>query len=157
MSLSLAAKLPLHLDPRLRLHAHEHLGDCPDVSHTANDLMARPSESLMRFTWQMAHTGDSYRTCTFALINGGTAGLVWGYFIVWMGYLLVFATISEMASMYVLSIGALDVAVHVLIDVLSGPQPPVASITGYPSSLLRAHKDLLATSLVRKSPCSHSL
>ncbi|KAB5555054.1 amino acid permease [Coniochaeta sp. 2T2.1] len=44
-------------------------------------------------TWEIA-----LMTCTFALINGGPSGLVWGYFIVWMGYLLVFATISEMAS-----------------------------------------------------------
>src|SRR4051794_9536905 len=33
------------------------------------------------------------------MINGGTAGLIWGYLIVWIGYMLVFATIAEMASM----------------------------------------------------------
>jgi choline transport protein len=35
----------------------------------------------------------------FALTNGGTAGLIWGYLIVWVGYMLVFATVAEMASM----------------------------------------------------------
>jgi len=38
----------------------------------------------------------------FGLIDGGTAGLVWGYFLCWIGYGLVFASISEMASMCVL-------------------------------------------------------
>jgi amino acid permease len=37
----------------------------------------------------------------FALTNGGTAGMIWGYLIVWAGYMLVFASIAEMASMYV--------------------------------------------------------
>lgn len=45
------------------------------------------------------NASDKYRTSSFALINGGTAGLIWGYLIVWMGYMLVFATIAEMASM----------------------------------------------------------
>ncbi|KAK3317953.1 amino acid permease [Apodospora peruviana] len=45
-------------------------------------------------TWEIA-----LMTSFFALFNGGTAGLIWGYFIVWMGYLLVFASIAEMASM----------------------------------------------------------
>lgn len=39
------------------------------------------------------------RTSLFALINGGTAGMIWGYLIVWIGYMLVFATVAEMASM----------------------------------------------------------
>ena len=39
------------------------------------------------------------RTSLFALLNGGTAGMVWGYLFCWVGYTLVFATIAEMASM----------------------------------------------------------
>ena len=42
-----------------------------------------------------------HRTSLFGLINGGTAGLIWGYLFVWVGYMLVFASIAEMASMYV--------------------------------------------------------
>lgn len=34
----------------------------------------------------------------FGLLDGGTAGLVWGYLICWVGYCLVFASIAEMAS-----------------------------------------------------------
>ncbi|RKU42407.1 hypothetical protein DL546_005020 [Coniochaeta pulveracea] len=44
-------------------------------------------------TWEIA-----LMTCIFALINGGTGGLVWGYLFAWMGYLLVFASIAELAS-----------------------------------------------------------
>ncbi|CAL3969715.1 unnamed protein product [Diplocarpon coronariae] len=40
------------------------------------------------------------RTGSFGLVSGGTAGLVWGY-LVGAGYMLVFATIAEMASIYV--------------------------------------------------------
>jgi len=45
------------------------------------------------------HTDTNLRSSTFGLINGGVAGLVWGYFIIWMGYFTVFASISELASM----------------------------------------------------------
>lgn len=34
----------------------------------------------------------------FGLLNGGTAGLIWGYLFCWAGYCLVFASIAEMAS-----------------------------------------------------------
>lgn len=34
----------------------------------------------------------------FGLLNGGRAGLVWGYLVCWVGYCLVFASIAEMAS-----------------------------------------------------------
>jgi hypothetical protein len=36
---------------------------------------------------------------TIGLINGGTAGLIWMYFICWMGFMLVNASMAEMASM----------------------------------------------------------
>jgi hypothetical protein len=49
--------------------------------------------------WQFQNTDTQDRTSTFGLLNGGTAGLIWGYLIVWVGYMLVFATIAEMASM----------------------------------------------------------
>lgn len=44
------------------------------------------------------------RTSAFALTNGGTAGLIWGYLIVWVGYMLVFISIAEMTSMYVIEV-----------------------------------------------------
>jgi len=49
--------------------------------------------------WKLKRLTFENRTSTFVLINGGTAGMIWGYLIVWMGYMLVFATIAEMASM----------------------------------------------------------
>ncbi|KAK0620409.1 amino acid permease [Immersiella caudata] len=44
-------------------------------------------------TWEI-----SLMTSFFSLLNGGTAGMIWGYFFVWMGYMLVFASMAEMAS-----------------------------------------------------------
>ncbi|KAK3353305.1 amino acid permease [Lasiosphaeria hispida] len=44
-------------------------------------------------TWEI-----SLMTSFFSLLNGGTAGMIWGYLIVWVGYLLVFASMAEMAS-----------------------------------------------------------
>ncbi len=45
-------------------------------------------------TWEIA-----LMTSQYSLLNGGTAGLIWGYLIVWVGYMMVFATIAEMASL----------------------------------------------------------
>ncbi|TPX08019.1 uncharacterized protein E0L32_010350 [Thyridium curvatum] len=44
-------------------------------------------------TWEI-----SLMTNIFGLANGGPAGLVWGYLFVWLGYMMVFASIAEMAS-----------------------------------------------------------
>lgn len=38
-------------------------------------------------------------TAVFALENGGTAGLIWGYLIVMVGFGFVTASLAEMASM----------------------------------------------------------
>jgi choline transport protein len=40
-------------------------------------------------------------TSVFALSNGGTAGLIWGYLIVMIGFGFVVASLAEMASMCV--------------------------------------------------------
>jgi hypothetical protein len=66
--------------------------------------------ALMQVTPNLAVRGQArltkYRTTLFGLLNGGTAGLIWGYLLVWMGYMLVFASIAEMASMYLPSLPA---------------------------------------------------
>lgn len=33
------------------------------------------------------------------LVNGGTAGLIWMFFITWMGFILVNTSMAEMGSM----------------------------------------------------------
>ena len=38
-------------------------------------------------------------TSVFALSNGGTAGLIWGYFIVMIGFGFAVASLAEMVSM----------------------------------------------------------
>jgi hypothetical protein len=96
-------------------------------------------------------TRDTYRTCSFALINGGTGGLVWGYFIVWMGYLLVFASIAEMASMYVTA-HSMTVQMTILTSANVVLPRRAANITGCPSLHLRLHKGSSVTSSVRITP-----
>lgn len=45
-------------------------------------------------------------TAIFALSNGGTAGLIWGYLIVMVGFGFVIASLAEMASMSVYHINS---------------------------------------------------
>lgn len=45
------------------------------------------------------------RLLSAGLTDGGTAGLIWGFIGVSLGFTLVYASIAEMASMYVLSPG----------------------------------------------------
>jgi len=40
-----------------------------------------------------------YSLLTTGLTDGGTAGLIWGFVIICIGFLLVFASLAEMASM----------------------------------------------------------
>lgn len=68
------------------------MGDCADVC---------VPQLLEGGDSKRAATNTRDRTSVFALTNGGTAGMIWGYLIVWAGYMLVFASIAEMASMYV--------------------------------------------------------
>ncbi|RMZ87610.1 hypothetical protein DV736_g5158, partial [Chaetothyriales sp. CBS 134916] len=56
--------------------------------------------SILAFSCSAMSTWEfSLAASTFGLLNGGTAGLIWGYLFAWIGFLLVFASISEMASM----------------------------------------------------------
>jgi amino acid permease len=42
----------------------------------------------------------STRLLTPGLMDGGTAGLIWGFVVVTVGFFLVSASLAEMASMY---------------------------------------------------------
>lgn len=74
------------------MHADEHMGDCFDVR-----LADQPPTIVLTGEDDILTT--TIRVAFFGLLNGGPAGLVWGYFWVWFGYLLVFASVAEMASM----------------------------------------------------------
>jgi hypothetical protein len=39
------------------------------------------------------------RLIAFGLTDGGTAGLIYGFIVVWVGFTMVYLSISEMASM----------------------------------------------------------
>ncbi|UKZ61281.1 uncharacterized protein TrAtP1_002548 [Trichoderma atroviride] len=47
----------------------------------------------------MASWEFSLSVSTIGLVNGGTAGLIWMFFVCWIGFLLVNTTMAEMASM----------------------------------------------------------
>jgi hypothetical protein len=85
-----AAQLPVHLDAGIRLYVDEYVGDRADV---------RSTDLLYTANVDPDHTNDIHRTSYYGLTNGGTAGLIWGYLVVWIGYMMVFASIAEMASM----------------------------------------------------------
>ncbi|KAK5166212.1 uncharacterized protein LTR77_008473 [Saxophila tyrrhenica] len=56
--------------------------------------------SILGFSSTAMSTWEIVLSSTiFGLLNGGLAGLVWGFFLVWMGYCFVFASLAEMASM----------------------------------------------------------
>lgn len=49
----------------------------------------------------MQTTDSINRLLAAGLTDGGTAGLIWGFISVTLGFTLVYASIAEMASMYV--------------------------------------------------------
>lgn len=49
----------------------------------------------------MQTTNSINRLLAAGLTDGGTAGLIWGFVGVTIGFTLVYASIAEMASMYV--------------------------------------------------------
>lgn len=78
-------------------------------------MCVTPNILLPTLTWS--------RTSFFSLLNGGTAGMIWGYFIVWIGYLLVFASMAEMASMWVMPTTCIGDMLTVIVH------PPLAAST----------------------------
>lgn len=50
---------------------------------------------------KMVNKADLSSVSTIGLVNGGTAGLIWMFFVCWMGFLLVNTSMAEMASMSV--------------------------------------------------------
>jgi hypothetical protein len=58
--------------------------------------------------------------------NGGYAGSVYGFIIVWIGTICVFATMGELASMYV----SPDTEAKAVLIGKSGHQPPAGNIIG---------------------------
>ena len=74
--------------------------------------------------------------------SGGPAGLLYGFIIVWAGTAAVFASLSELASMY----AYIDT---IRLFLTSAGHPPLeASITGSPCSRPVLRKSCLATSQV---------
>lgn len=55
---------------------------------------------------------DQYSLLEQGLTDGGTAGLIWGFLIVACGFLLVFLSLAEMASMYVAASNGCDLETY---------------------------------------------
>lgn len=96
----------------------------------------------------IVQTTDSInRLLAAGLTDGGTAGLIWGFIGVSTGFTLVYASIAEMASMYV-TVSLLFLTSAPLINRQIGPPLPVDSIIGYRSSHQREDRNISAISQV---------
>ena len=84
------ARFPLLLYPRLYLRADGDMGSSIGVSQFETEANK----------WILNRDSAS----TFGLINGGLAGLVWTYLGAYAGFLMVIASMAEMASMRVQSL-----------------------------------------------------
>lgn len=87
-STSFAEKLPICLHSWVWLHIDRDMGSCFNVR-------------VKRFPMCKLTSADKHtdRLLSSGLSDGGTAGLIWGFLIVSTGFLLVFSSLAEMASM----------------------------------------------------------
>ncbi|KAF2855372.1 amino acid transporter [Plenodomus tracheiphilus IPT5] len=70
------------------------------MGKTQETRRAFRSFSILGFSMVVLSTWEAILvTAVFALTNGGTAGLIWGYLIVMVGFGFVVASLAEMASM----------------------------------------------------------
>jgi hypothetical protein len=81
------AQFPLLLYSRLYLRADGDMGGSIGVSQFETEA----NKQVL----------NRYSASTFGLINGGLAGLVWTYLGAYAGFLMVIASMAEMASMRV--------------------------------------------------------
>lgn len=79
------------------------------------------------------------------IFSGGPAGLIYGFILVWAGTAAVFASLSELASMYA------QVNTIKFLLTSAGHLLPEASITGFPCSRHVLHKSSSAISQARSS------
>ncbi|KXL48511.1 hypothetical protein M433DRAFT_76050 [Acidomyces richmondensis BFW] len=72
----------------------ERLGKQQQLNRNFRFISILGFSSTAMSTWEIVMSST-----IFGLLNGGLGGVVWGFFIVWMGYCSVFASLAEMASM----------------------------------------------------------
>ncbi|PTD12956.1 putative amino-acid permease [Fusarium culmorum] len=70
------------------------LGKMQDLRRNFRFLSIFGFSMILMCSWEF-----SLSVSTIGLVNGGTAGLVWMFFICWIGFLLVNTSMAEMASM----------------------------------------------------------
>jgi hypothetical protein len=82
--------------------------------------------STLICTWEVLLTNIG-----LILVNGGTAGMFWGFLFVLLGWTVVYLSLSEMASMLVAPSVKIFRRIAMLIDsVITGPQHPADNTTG---------------------------
>ena len=74
-------------------HDMRNLGKTQQLNRNFRFISTLGFACTLMSTWEI-----ELASSLFALLDGGTAGLVWGYLICWLGYCLVFASLAEMAS-----------------------------------------------------------
>ena len=99
-----------------------------------------------------------YRLLEQGLTDGGTAGLIWGFVIVAVGFLFVFLSLAEMASMYVLNFSSKIFFLGHLLMHHAGLQHLEGNTIGYRNLHREAVRNSSATLLVwiciYSTPCS---
>ncbi|UZP32315.1 hypothetical protein NXS19_000131 [Fusarium pseudograminearum] len=70
------------------------LGKMQDLRRNFRFLSIFGFSMILMCSWEF-----SLSVSTIGLVNGGTAGLIWMFFICWIGFLLVNTSMAEMASM----------------------------------------------------------
>lgn len=94
------AEFPIYFHCWIWLHADCNMGGGFDVCPYASRCD------------RIIPTDEVYRLLEQGLTDGGMAGLTWSFVIVAIGFLLVFLSLAEMASMYALSSVGSDSSCH---------------------------------------------
>lgn len=84
--------------------------------------------AILMCSWESLLSGLS-----IALANGGTAGLIWTWFVVWIGFTAVYLSMAEMGSMAPTTGGMLDLKQRQKTGLLTAVDQQ-DSIIGFPSS-----------------------
>lgn len=128
-----AAKLPVHFHRWIRLHFDRNLGGDSDVCLVCSSRCGR-----------IILTNEAYSLLEQGLTDRGPDGLVWGFVIVAIGFLFVFLSLAEMASMYVPVL-----RIWVLVSNRRHRRALESSTIGYQNSRPPAARSSSATLLVR--------
>ena len=107
------------------MYTHLYMGSDPNVSlpHIPD-----PAVCMDRTSRSIKHAYPRFSLLSAGLADGGTAGLIWGFVGVCVGFSLVYASVAEMASMSVFHYMSPGITVT---DMSTGRPLQEDSTTGY--------------------------